>query len=269
MMHLRGNRRWLALPLCLIVMVLRLPMSLLIRFLWPDVTASVLSYDLAVMAQEAMLWLLPALLCWPWRVRRSGGRLPWGAVGAGAAAAGALIQLSLSALRLLVPDTSAGTTVPMPQSWPEWGLSLLAVAVMPALCEEAFFRGCVTAYLKDTAGSGTALLLGTVLFALMHGDWAALPSHLLVSLGCTLLLLRTGRVWPGMLLHLGYNAMALVLPLMSGSPWLALTGLLPLAGAALLIPGMRWRAEGAHLAWTDWVMLAIILLGEIAGYWLG
>ena len=103
MMRLHGNRRWLSLPVCMLVMALRLPLSLLIRYVCPDVTASAVSYDLAVMAQEAVLWLLPALFLMPWRTRRSGDRLPRSAVAAGALGGGALVQLSLSALRLLLP----------------------------------------------------------------------------------------------------------------------------------------------------------------------
>ena len=111
-----------------------------------------------------------------------------------------------------------------------------------------------------------ALVLGTLIFALMHGDAAGLPSHLVVSLGCTALLLRTGHVWPGMLLHMGYNAMALVLPRIAGTPWLALTGLLPLGALAWLLRGMDWRDEGQRLTRVDWAMVALILLGEGIGY---
>lgn len=266
MMRLHGNRRWLSLPVCMLVMALRLPLSLLIRYVCPDVTASAVSYDLAVMAQEAVLWLLPALFLMPWRTRRSGDRLPRGAVAAGALGGGALVQLSLSALRLLLPASGSARTVPLPQTGAEWALAAVAMVVVPAVCEEAFFRGCVTAYLRDAAGSGMALVLGTLIFALMHGDAAGLPSHLVVSLGCTALLLRTGHVWPGMLLHMGYNAMALVLPRIAGTPWLALTGLLPLGALAWLLRGMDWRDEGQRLTRVDWAMVALILLGEGIGY---
>lgn len=266
MMHLRNNHRWLALPVCLVVMALRLPVSLLLRWLWPDAASNAISYDLAVMVQEVVLWLLPALFLRPWWTKRVGNKVTMMAATMAAPVMGALVQVGMAALALLLPWEAPARSIPMPDTPLAWVLATVSLVVVPALCEEAFFRGCVTTYLRDAAGTRMAVVGGTLIFALMHGDAAGLPTHLVVSLCCTLLMLHTGYVWPGMLLHMGNNAMALALPLVQGTPWLALLLVLPLLGVMALVRSMRWGEGKRHLTGVEWIMFGLVLAWEIADY---
>lgn len=66
--------------------------------------------------------------------------------------------------------------------------------------EELVFRGAVLR-LARPLGRREAILLQAVLFALQHGSPAAMAWALVCGAGLGVLSDRTGRVWPGMLLH--------------------------------------------------------------------
>ena len=79
-------------------------------------------------------------------------------------------------------------------------LYFLSSAVLPAIVEELVFRGAIQ-QLAQPLGRWQAAALQAVLFAVQHGT----PAGMAWALGCGLVLgalrERTGRVWPGMLLH--------------------------------------------------------------------
>ena len=79
-------------------------------------------------------------------------------------------------------------------------LYFLSSAVLPAIVEELVFRGVIQ-QLAQPLGRWQAAALQAVLFAVQHGT----PAGMAWALGCGLVLgalrERTGRVWPGMLLH--------------------------------------------------------------------
>lgn len=93
-------------------------------------------------------------------------------------------------------------------------LALMAVSVAP-LVEELLFRGVLLSALLQRWGSGAAILLSSLLFALLHVpglNWQliALPDLLLLALALAWLRLRSGSIWPGVLAHGTYNLMAVV-----------------------------------------------------------
>lgn len=132
------------------------------------------------------------------------------------------------------------TTAPYP-------LALLVGAVVPAICEEAAFRGYVLSNLRPL-GRGTAVVLTGILFGLMHLSLIrALP---LIALGLlfSAVVERTGSIIPGMVAHFLNNATALTLNFFfqgaadevastAGAP---LLGLLVSAALALLLASAAW-----------------------------
>jgi predicted Abi (CAAX) family protease len=95
-------------------------------------------------------------------------------------------------------------------------LRLLTVAVVPALGEEAVFRGLLTPGRGETGRPARAIAISTTLYVLWHVVEALTflpgaagvflrPAFLLccavLGVGCAVLRWRTGSLWPAVILH--------------------------------------------------------------------
>jgi membrane protease YdiL (CAAX protease family) len=250
----------------------------------------------AALAQEALIFGLPLLLCCRARpglrsaVRHR--RLSVGA-GIGLAVAAALSVFVMNLLnawwlllltRLGVPLPAA--PLPVPVSRADLALALLTVGPVAALCEEWLFRGLL---FHDLEGAGTAgaWLATGFLFALMHGQYTALPAHLALGLLLGGLLVGYGSLWAPMLYHAAYNGVTvLVAYRAAGMPQseaaqapdaAALLAALPFGTmllsvcAALLLLPMRWvsdaRALRAQAPWArgaKWLLAVLLALFILA-----
>ena len=110
--------------------------------------------------------------------------------------------------------TAESLPLPTPQNAAEWLLSLLCVAVIPAICEELFFRGLLQTALSARF-QRAALWVVAIGFAALHGEIASFPSLVLVAWTLGMLLEKRGLI-AGMIFHAVYNAVILVLS-MAGS----------------------------------------------------
>ena len=129
------------------------------------------------------------------------------------------------------------------------GWQLAALAVVPALCEEWFFRGYLISGLRTRLSPLQTVLASATLFGLFHvivRDMLFferfLPSGFLgLMLGW--LAVRTGSVWPGMLLHVLHNSFLLTIAAYQKELMALDIGLAPqkhlpwtwLAGSAVLV----------------------------------
>ena len=98
-------------------------------------------------------------------------------------------------------------TLPLP-------LVIGCLAVVPAVCEEVAFRGFVLTGLRDRFGAVRAVLASAVVFGLFHvvkelGLWERLLGSTLLGLALGWVRVRTGSLWPGILLHAANNALIL------------------------------------------------------------
>jgi ABC-2 type transport system permease protein/sodium transport system permease protein len=92
---------------------------------------------------------------------------------------------------------------------------LMALAVIPAVCEELFFRGYLQTAFRAEMSGPLAVLLSSMLFGLFHVvvrdalffERFAPTCFLGVILG--VVCLKTGSIWPGMLLHVLHNGLLL------------------------------------------------------------
>lgn len=112
-------------------------------------------------------------------------------------------------------------------------LTVLAVlAVVPALCEELFFRGLLLGGLSASLRKWTAISLSAAVFALFH--FVLIKFAVTAALGLLLgyLCWQSRSVIPGILVHLLHNG------------WIALNVAYPEWNAAL---GVADAAESAHL----------------------
>jgi membrane protease YdiL (CAAX protease family) len=90
-------------------------------------------------------------------------------------------------------------------------LALLVLSVSPAVCEEAMFRGVLTHALRKRYGKVWLVVVVGVLFGLFHFSIYRFVPTALIGMLLTFLLVRTGSIFPCMLLHGINNAVGIFL----------------------------------------------------------
>jgi membrane protease YdiL (CAAX protease family) len=127
------------------------------------------------------------------------------------------------------------------------GFGLVAVSVVPGVCEELLFRGAMLGLLRKRFPVWVAIVLQAALFAIMHSIAARFPYTFGLGLVFGVLTMRTGSLWPAMLAHTAHNLLAvigageLLLPLME-HPAAWVVG--ALAPAAAWFAGQPKKREG-------------------------
>ncbi|MCA9244828.1 MAG: CPBP family intramembrane metalloprotease [Phycisphaerales bacterium] len=91
---------------------------------------------------------------------------------------------------------------------PIWTI-LLFMAILPAVCEELFFRGYLLSGLESSLSRFWAVLIAAVAFGLFH--YSAFRMIPTVSLGLVLglLAIQFRSIWPGMLVHALHNGISI------------------------------------------------------------
>lgn len=193
------------------IALLTRPVDMLLSAMLPDAAVTPVPQCIGGMIAAALLLGLPAWLLRPWtspRLTQQKSAWPCLLMAAAAAlltrAAMPPVDSAWQAWLNLTPDA-----LPVPESVPAAMLYLAALVIVPAMVEEAFFRGALLTGLLDGSRRITAVLLTMVTFALMHGSVANLPSLLVFSLMLTLLMLHAGHIAIPMAAHLVYNLTAL------------------------------------------------------------
>lgn len=88
-------------------------------------------------------------------------------------------------------------------------LSVLLTAVVPALVEEFAIRGVVLQSLRKY-GDGFAIVMSSVVFALMHGNMVQIPFAFIAGLALGYAVIKTGSMWTGIIIHFLNNLIAVV-----------------------------------------------------------
>ena len=105
-------------------------------------------------------------------------------------------------------------TPPEPTILPQSGLALAlcfaSTCVVPAVFEEIFVRGCIQSAFSRW-GAWFAIVMSSLIFALLHTDIAQMPSIFLLSLFLGLCAYATGSLFPGIVLHLANNTISFLL----------------------------------------------------------
>ena len=122
--------------------------------------------------------------------------------------------------------------------------SVAAIALAPAVFEELLFRGLALAALSSAVSRGSAVVLSSALFAIIHLDFSGsgptlyrVPFAMAVGVGFALLRLRTGSLLPSMLAHAVVNTTTFLAALQE-QPTGPLPDPRPALGAALLLGGL-------------------------------
>lgn len=110
--------------------------------------------------------------------------------------------------------TQMPQTVPSPQNIAQLMTGVAVIAVVPALCEEFFFRGVLQPALHRQMKPWVAIVLGGCLFGLAHGQIIALPGHVVLGMMLCFVAYWTRSVWYTMLWHVMQNGIAVVITYM-------------------------------------------------------
>ena len=245
---------------------LRIPLAMALRTLLPDASVAPTVNYIAALLQSLLMFALPGWLLLPrWEnaPEAQGFRLNELLLPLLAAALARLAATPLNALWAGLIGAQ-GAAMPRVGTPLEIALMVLAVAVIPAIAEEVFFRGALLTNLLQAGSRGQAVALTTMMFALMHGSLAGLPGHLIVSLLLTLLMVRSGSLAAPVVAHMAFNLLALVqLQLPAYAPWLA-GGVLVLLTAWLLVTMPQGRPRRLPVA--ERLLCAAILLAMAVQY---
>lgn len=144
---------------------------------------------------------------------------PFRAYGVAILTALLLVLLVILVEQLYPPDPSR-LSGPLEQLARAQGLPYalfgISVVLIAPLLEEFVFRGVAFAAVARSFGTGAAVILTTLAFVLLHyADkihyWPGFVFVAVLGLAAAGLRLRYRSLWPGMLLHCGYNGVVLLL----------------------------------------------------------
>jgi membrane protease YdiL (CAAX protease family) len=129
-------------------------------------------------------------------------------------AVGLLVSLLIVA-SVLEPVLGAGDEQGLdPTGWDSdrafaFALNAFVTAVLGPIVEEALFRG-IGFYLLAQFGQVAAIVVTAIAFALTHGILVGLPIFFIIGVGLGFIRSRTGSIYPPVLLHAGFNGIALI-----------------------------------------------------------
>lgn len=87
-------------------------------------------------------------------------------------------------------------------------VSLILVAVVPAICEEVMFRGYILSAMEGRYKSAKAILFTSILFGLYHMSIVKFFTTAFLGLSISFVANRTGSLLPGVIMHFINNALS-------------------------------------------------------------
>jgi membrane protease YdiL (CAAX protease family) len=114
------------------------------------------------------------------------------------------VGLAYALAQVINPDESVRMLYEQ-MTWAWFVPFVLFIALVPGFVEETFFRGYIQRRLLQRWSPGAAILVTTILFALMHIMPHAIALAFVLGLWLGVLAWRTGSVWPGAVSHAFVN----------------------------------------------------------------
>ena len=192
--------------------------------IWTAATGADVESLGALAAGQVGLWL--GLLGWPLvasRVKGSGSLVddfglrarPWDALGlvVGLACQLVVIPVLYLLVQLVTGDLDVeGPARELADRAHGAGFVVLALLVVlgAPVAEELFFRGLLLRAAERRLGTRWALAISSVAFAASHFQLVQFPGLAVVGLVFGILVVRTGRLGPGIAAHIAFNATAVV-----------------------------------------------------------
>ncbi|MEE2658551.1 MAG: type II CAAX endopeptidase family protein [Candidatus Latescibacterota bacterium] len=124
---------------------------------------------------------------------------------------------------------------------------LVSVVALPAICEEAFFRGFALTSLRFHCDTIVAVVVSALLFATVHVNPWQFPALFLIGVFLAVVVMWTHSVYPAVLAHAANNLLSVVavnVRAHTGVDWLGAMNPVPLVvwicGAVALVVGLLW-----------------------------
>lgn len=141
------------------------------------------------------------------------------------------------------------SSVPIPTNLTELGFALFFSALLPGVCEEMLFRGGLMGA-WERRGTRQALMISSVLFALLHGSILGLPVQLIIGFVLGYIVILSDSLFTGMVYHAMHNATILIIGYLTYDPSapvdqaLALTEIIRTSSGfgALIVQTIFWAA---------------------------
>jgi len=131
------------------------------------------------------------------------------------------------------------------------GMVIVLVVVAP-LTEELLFRGLILRGFMQRYGTVAAVLLSTLLFALIHVNPYQFASAILGGVFLAWLFVRTRSLWPCIIAHALFNGHLIVLPMLHDRYGLKILGYTEMAGDG---------SVAFQPLWFDALGLLLVVLG--------
>jgi len=106
--------------------------------------------------------------------------------------------------------TVTADNIPAPASIPELWIQVFVIALLPAICEEIFFRGVILGSF-ESLGLRAAIIVSSFYFALFHFDIRNLLGPFFLGILFAWFCCRTGSILPGILAHFTNNLLAVLI----------------------------------------------------------
>jgi len=129
------------------------------------------------------------------------------------------------------------------QSFSEIIWIMVASAVIPAFCEEFFFRGFLLDRFLATGQVGQSLTMTALLFGLFHFNLSVLLTTSLAGLLLAFVVWRTDSIFGAIIIHFVVNAWAVCafnIPAIIHLPWIGGDRRVPIAVLAFVLAGAVW-----------------------------
>jgi len=149
----------------------------------------------------------------------------WRMLGAGLALPLLLLPVSQELLRMLegwffpaLPESAAELFKALRDPTIGVWLPLLAFAIAPAVCEELAFRGFMLSGLQRSGRPWLPIIMSSVAFGIVHMIPQQVFNAILLGIVLGILAVRSGSLIPGLVFHLLFNGIQVVLSRVDVSP---------------------------------------------------